>query len=189
MRKKLLALFVLSIFLFISSVPVQARPSEYDRIVRHLKTKYRAKKVTIPFLFLARFAVGIVRPAGVKSFGVTIFKDLQFSYDSLDTEMQTAMRDCFGPEWTPAFRLRSRQGQQAYMYMREDGKNIRIALVTIDKEQAAIIRATFSPDRLTDFINDPKILGISLRDDDGRKDSDKHDDGKKPEPDSPYSTN
>lgn len=48
------------------------------------------------------------------------------------------------------------------MYMREEGKNVKIALVTIEKEQAAVIRATFSPDRLADFINDPKIFGISL---------------------------
>ena len=165
MKKKLILLFALSVFVLGGTLPIEAKPSEYSQIVRHLKTKYRAKKISIPFLFLARFAVGVVRPAGVKSFGVTLFKDLKFSYDSLDREMQAAMRDSFGPEWSPAFRIRSREGQQAYMYMREDGKNVRIALVTIDKEQAAIIRAVFSPERLADFMNDPKILGIRLGDD------------------------
>ena len=162
MKKKLLILSALAIFVVGGALPAQAKPSEYDLIVRHLKTKYRAKKVKIPFMFLARFAVGIVRPAGVKSFGVTLFKDLHFSYDELDREMQSAMRSSFGPEWSAALRVRTREGQQAYMYIREDGKNVRIALVTIDKEQAAIIRATFSPERLADFINNPKILGIPL---------------------------
>ena len=166
MKKKLLILSALAIFVLGGALPAAAKPSEYDLIVRHLKSKYRAKKVKIPFMFLARFAVGVVRPAGVKSFGVTLFKDLQFSYEELDREMQSAMRSSFGPEWSPALRLRSRDGQQAYMYMREDGKNVRIALVTIDKQQAAIIRATFSPERLADFINNPKILGIPLKDDD-----------------------
>jgi hypothetical protein len=46
------------------------------------------------------------------------------------------------------------------MYMREQVKNVRIALVTIDKENAAVIRATFSPDKLAEFINDPKVFGI-----------------------------
>ena len=173
MKKKLILLSALSIFVLGGYLPVEAKPSEYSQIVRHLKTKYRAKKVKIPFLVLARFAVGVVRPAGVKSFGVTFFKDLKFSHDSLDAEMQAAMRGSFGPEWTPAFRVRSRDGQQAYMYMREDGSNIRIALVTIDKEQAAIIRAVFSPDRLADFINDPKILGVRLGEDDDDRDPDK----------------
>ena len=166
MKKKLIILTALAIFVLGGAMPAQAKPSEYDLIVRHLKSKYRAKKVKIPFMFLARFAVGVVRPAGVKSFGVTLFKDLQFSYEELDREMQSAMRSSFCPEWSPALRLRSRDGQQAYMYMREDGKNVRIALVTIDKQQAAIIRATFSPERLADFINNPKILGIPLKDGD-----------------------
>jgi hypothetical protein len=162
MKKKLLILSALAIFVLGGALPAAAKPSEYDLIVRHLKTKYRAKKVKIPFMFLARFAVGVVRPAGVKSFGVTLFKDLRFSYEELDREMQSAMRSSFGREWSPALRVRTREGQQAYMYMREDGKNVRIALVTIDKQQAAVIRATFSPERLADFINNPKILGIPL---------------------------
>ena len=37
-------------------------------------------------------------------------------------------------------------------------------MVTIDKEGAAIIRATFSPEGLANFINNPKIFGISLKD-------------------------
>ena len=171
MKKKLLILSGIALFVLGGALPAQAKPSEYDLIVRHLKSKYRAKKVKIPFMFLARFAVGVVRPAGVKSFGVTLFKDLQFSYEELDREMQSAMRSSFGAEWSPALRLRSRDGQQAYMYMREDGKNVRIALVTIDKQQAAIIRATFSPERLADFINNPKILGIPLKDDDEDKEN------------------
>ena len=54
------------------------------------------------------------------------------------------------------------------MYMREDANVVKVALLTIDKQEAAIIRATFSPDRLADFINNPKILGISLGDDQPR---------------------
>jgi hypothetical protein len=55
-------------------------------------------------------------------------------------------------------------------------------MVAIDKEGAAIIRATFSPERLADFINDPKIFGISLKDDESKNgegakpDADKDDD-------------
>jgi hypothetical protein len=140
-----------------------SKPSEYASIVKHLKTKYRAKKVKIPFMWLARFAVGVVRPAGVKSFSVTLFEDLKFSKETLDGEMQTAMKRSFdGPEWGSILRARTADGQQVYMYMREADKNVKVAMVTIDKQNAAIIRATFSPDRLADFINNPKVFGISL---------------------------
>ena len=137
---------------------------EYGKVIYHLKSKYKAKKVRVPFMFLARWAVGVVRPAGVKSFNITLFEKLQFSRATLDEEMNAAMKNSLGPDWSPILRVRSHEGQQVYMNMRESGTNVKIMLVAIDKEGAAIIRATFSPDRLADFINNPKVFGISLND-------------------------
>ncbi len=164
-------ILVAAIFLFLAfalnAPTASAKGGEYAKIVKHLKTKYHAKKVKIPFMFLARLAVNIVRPAGVKSFSVTLFEDLKFSKETLDAEMQTAMRDSFGAEWSPILRVRSRTGEQVYMYMREAGSNVKISLVTIDKQQAAVIRATINPDKLAEFMDNPQIFGISL--DDGNK--------------------
>ena len=168
MNKRLLPALAFSLLVLALAVPAQAKPNEYKAIVQHLKNKYHAKKVNIPFMWLARFAVSVVRPAGVKSFSVTMFRDLQFSRETLDTEMQTAMRNSFGPEWSSILRVRSHDGQQAYMYIREAGQNLKIALVTIDKQNAAVIRATFSPDRLAEFINNPEIFGISLNNSEAR---------------------
>lgn len=167
MKRFMLMIFALSfIFGAANTIMLQAKPSEYDKLVRHLKTRYQAKKINIPFIFLARMVVGIARPAGVKSFSVTLFKDLKISRENLDREMQASLRDMFGPEWTPIFRVRSQRSQQGYMYMREEGKSVRVAILTIDKEQAAIIRATFDPERLVDFINNPSIMGIPIGDSD-----------------------
>ena len=163
-KKFTAALAFLFLILAFNAPTANANGGEYKKIVKHLKSNYKAKKVKIPFMFLARFAVSVVRPAGVKSFSVTLFEDLKFSRETLDKEMQTAMRSSFGAEWSPIFRVRSRDGQQAYMYIREAGKSVKITLVTIEKGQAAVIRATFSPERLAEFINDPKIFGISLDD-------------------------
>jgi hypothetical protein len=160
------ALFVstlLFVFLAIGAPSVPAKPDEHEAVAKHLKAKYSAKKISIPFMWLARAAVKVIRPAGVKSFNVTLFEDLKFSKETLDKEMRSVMRSSFGPEWSSVFNVRSREGEQAYMYMKEDGKNIKIAFVALDGNEAAVIRATFSPDKLADFINDPKLLGISLK--------------------------
>ena len=163
--KKLLIAATLSLFVVGFTAPaVSAKTNEYDAIVRHLKEKYQAKKVHVPFMWLARFAVNIVRPAGVKSFNVTLFQDLKFSRENLDLEMQEAMRNSFSPEWGSILHIRSREGQQVYMYMRDAGKDVKVTVVTIDKEEAAVIRATFDANKLAEFINNPKIFGISLDD-------------------------
>lgn len=158
-------MLIFSALVFTFAAPeANAKGNEYKAIVNHLKTKYKAKKVNIPFMWLARFAVGVVRPAGVKSFSVTLFEDLKFSRETLTQEMKGAMRNSLSPDWSPIFHVRSREGQQAYMYMREAGNSVKIVLVTIDNQQAAVIRATFNPEKLAEFINDPKIFGISLND-------------------------
>lgn len=165
--KKILLAFALMFLVFAFVAPsVNAQKRGYSAIVSHLKTKYQAKKVKIPFMFLARFAVNVVRPAGVKSFNVTIFEGLKFSRTTLDAEMQAAMRDSLGDEWSPILRVRSREGEQVYMYMTEDGDNVKIMLVTIDKEQAVVVRAKFNPEKLAEFMENPKIFGISLGDTD-----------------------
>jgi hypothetical protein len=158
------------VFLFASAnaFPLAAKDHkrmEYDAIVYHLKTHYQAKKVNLMVMWLARAVVSVAKPAGVKSFSLTVFQNLKFSQDTVDTEMQDVMRRSYGPEWSPIVHVRSHEGQQAYIYMREDGSDVRLVVVTIDKENAVVIRATFSPDKLVEFLNNPKILGISLGDD------------------------
>ncbi|MCB1022916.1 MAG: hypothetical protein KDB79_00900, partial [Acidobacteria bacterium] len=164
-RTRTILVFLALVLTFSTIAPIAnaARSgNEFDAVCNHLKTKYHAKKVKIPFMWLARAVVGIVKPAGVKSFRVTIFKELQFSRSTLHREMQAAMRDSFSEDWSPILRVRARDGNQVYMNMREDGDNVRILLVTIDNDEAVVVRAKFSPDKLASFIENPKIFGISL---------------------------
>jgi hypothetical protein len=163
-KKVFVLSFLIAVFAFAAVPRIDAKKNDYEAIVSHLKTKYQAKKVKIPFMWLAKFAVKVVRPAGVKSFSVTMFEDLRFSSATLDEEMQAAMRNSLDADWSPIFRVRSRAGEQVYMYLRDSGKDLKIMLVTIDKTQAAVVRATFSPDKLTEFLENPKIFGISLND-------------------------
>lgn len=163
-KKAVVLSFLFVVFAFAAVPTTNAKKNDYAAIVNHLKTKYQAKKVKIPFMWLAKFAVKVVRPAGVKSFSVTMFEDLRFSRATLDEEMQAAMRNSLDADWSPIFRVRARAGEQVYMYLRESGKDLKIMLVTIDKTQAAVVRATFSPDKLTEFLENPKIFGISLND-------------------------
>lgn len=178
-KKKPFAAFccLMLISTFAAFSPVNAneknvkKVNEYKSIVKHLKTRYKAKKVSIPMMWLARVAVKIARPAGVQSFSLTMFENLQFSSQTLDAEMQSMMKKSFAADWSPIFHVRARDGQQIYMYMREAGKSVEMTLVTIDKtekKQAVVVRAKFSPEKFIEFVADPKMFGISIGDDNGR---------------------
>ena len=164
MKNIIISLFLAALLFTFAAPNASAKDKEYEAIVKHLQSNYQAKKVRIPFMWLARFAVRIVKPAGVKSFNFTVFENLKFSPETFDDEMQSAMRNSLSPDWLPILRVRSRGGEQVYAYMREFGKDVKMMLVTVDKEQATVIRATFNPEKLAEFINNPKIFGISLGD-------------------------
>ena len=73
-------LFVIMIALLVSpSFFALAKGKGFKDVVKHIETNYGAKKVRIPFLGLANFAVKLVRPAGVKGFKLAVFEDQNFS--------------------------------------------------------------------------------------------------------------
>ena len=53
------ALLVSVVLLSVGASPVSAR-NEFDAVCDHLEDHYGAKKVHIPFMWLARFAVGVM---------------------------------------------------------------------------------------------------------------------------------
>jgi hypothetical protein len=164
-RKKTIAAFSLFIvFVSFAVSKAEAKRNEFDSVCNQIETKFHAKKVKIPFMWLARFAVGIVRPAGVKSFNISTYTDLKFSPQTLDREMKSVMRDAFSDDWSPILRVRSSRGEQVYMNMREAGGNVKILFVTIQSNEATVVRAKFNPEKLADFLDNPKIFGISLGD-------------------------
>jgi hypothetical protein len=166
-HRKLLAHALVAIIItatMLVAVPQTARAddAEFDAITKHLKLFYHAKRISIPFLGLANFFVKIVRPAGVKSFKVAIFEGLNFAAGETNTELGLLMRNALSPEWQPLVRIRSRDGEQVYVYARDAGENIKLMVVTIDHSDAVVARVKLSPQRLSEFLNNPKILGVSV---------------------------
>src|SRR5918911_2115628 len=142
----LVALVVTAMLLMAAPQAARADDPEFDAITKHLKLRYNAKRVSIPFLGLANFFVKIVRPAGVKSFKVAIFEDLNFgSGQGGSVGLNAVMRTALSPEWQPLVRVRSRDGEQLYVYAREAGENIKLMVVTIDRTDAVAARVKISP--------------------------------------------
>ena len=102
-----------------------------------------------------------MRPAGVKSFKLVVFEDLTMGGDV--SGLGSALGRSLGPEWRPLLRVRASHGtEQTHVYVRDKGNDLKLIVVTIDGDQATVIRAKVSPEALARFARDPKVLGVSL---------------------------
>jgi hypothetical protein len=141
--------------------PAAARADDFDTVVRNVRAACGGKKVRIPFLGLASFAAKFVRPAGVKNFKLAVFEDLSMKGDV--PGLGAAVGQSLGPGWKPLLRVRSGHGsEQTHVYVRHAGDDLKLMIVTLDGDQATVIRAKVSPEGLARFARDPKLLGISL---------------------------
>lgn len=156
-------LFLVLVIVGFTAVPASAKDNGYDAVVNHLRSRYRAKKQGIPFLGLARFAVKLIKPAGVKSFNITLFENLRFESPERGRELQQILPDLLKDGWSPLVRVSQLNGDQSYVYGRDDGNDIKLMIVNIEADNAAVIRVKLSPERLVEFLHDPKILGIPVR--------------------------
>ena len=155
------ALLLLSLLCVLPSA-AHAKGGDFDAVVRNVKVTCGGKRVHIPFLGLAGFATKLVRPAGLKSFKLAVFENLERPGDA---QLGPAVSRALGPEWRPLVRVRSRsEGAQTLVYVSDAGENLKVIIVALDRDQATVIRAKVNPEALAKFARDPKLLGISLSD-------------------------
>ena len=153
----------LSVALSLSPVTARAKDPEFDAITKHLKSQYKAKRRKIPFMGLANFAVKLIHPAGVKSIKVAIFEELDHAPAAGNNELSLVMRNALSADWQPLVRIRARDGDQTYVYARGVGESVNLMVVTIDRDEAVVARVKVNPEKLKAFLDNPKILGISLK--------------------------
>lgn len=163
--QRLVSLLVLALVLALPA-PGWAKGKGFKDVIKHIETNYRAKKTRIPMLGLANFAVKLIRPAGVKGFKLAVFEDQDFAPRPGETSFVNVMRDAYTPQkgWKPLVQTNSkREGQQrAFIFIKENKKDIEVAVTTLAEREAAVIEVKFSPDKLVQFLDNPRLMGISL---------------------------
>lgn len=162
-RKTVILTFMIAL-LHTLAFNAQGKGKGFKDIVNHLETKYRAKKVRIPLLGLANFAVKIVRPAGVKGFKLAVFENQDFTLRDGDEPFEVVMRTAYDNEWQPLVRVTSKRGghSRVLIYSRNAGKDVQFALLVLEAREAVVIEVKFNPDAAVRFLENPKIMGISI---------------------------
>lgn len=156
-----LIILLISAFLFI---PVAAKPDPYKQMINHLKKRYNAKQMRLPFVIgLASFGARLYTKGAVKGLKVAIFKEQNFTETIKDPGFESVLRG-FDASWTPMIRFYSRkQLQRTYLYAKEVGKDFQVMITALQPDNAVVLTVKLNPSALARFIekhnNGQSILG------------------------------
>lgn len=156
----------------VTTATVAAGDSSYRRIVSQLRSEYRATEQSLYGAgVLGELAVALIRPAGVSKANFTILKELGVPRSHV-TDFNRVVRSAVEAKWRPlvvhSSPLRS---EWTHIYSQPDGKHIKLLIVNRARSDAFVAEVRIDPDRLSAFIDDPKILGIPVGNGDERSSS------------------
>jgi hypothetical protein len=133
MTRRLSALLVLVIL----ALPLRAG---FREVASAIEARHGAKRVTIPFLGLARFACWVVHPKGVYDFQLATFEDVR----GVDGEDFAAiLREKVGEGYRPMVQVRStRRGEFTFIYAKPapDQSRVELFILTHDHSDTVLIR-------------------------------------------------
>ncbi|HMY74118.1 MAG TPA: hypothetical protein PLQ88_20030, partial [Blastocatellia bacterium] len=171
LKKMTRRLFVMAAMVALLAVGVSAQSKSFvpkgkgfDDVVKHLEKNQGAKKTKVPMLGLAKFAVRLVRPAGVKGFKLAIYEDQDFKARGEKIPFGQVMRQAYNKDWSPLVQLHSKRDgdTRTYIYVKQSKKDVEFAVATLAENEAVLVQVKFNPDAAARFLENPKIMGISL---------------------------
>jgi hypothetical protein len=179
------ALFI--VLLTLASMPARADDKSFSTVVKHIKSNYKAKQQSFfGMMMFARLAVKVVKPAGVKNFKIALLRDLNYGEGPRPNspEFHAFIRSQIDSVWSPLIQYSSpREKQWTYVYALHEKDDVKVLVVAMQEHDAFVLQTKFSPEKLIEFMNDPKIMGVALKHEDGprdhstaREDGDREDD-------------
>ena len=147
----------------VMATTVLAGDSSYRRIVRQLRSEFRATEQSLYGAgALGGLAVAFIRPAGVSSVNFTILRDLDPSR-SQDQDFSRVVRLAVESKWRPLVVYSAPgRGEWTHIYSHPDGTHIELLIVNRARREAVVAEVRIDPDKLSAFIDNPQILGIPV---------------------------
>ncbi|MBV9156735.1 MAG: hypothetical protein JO097_10780 [Acidobacteriaceae bacterium] len=141
------SLGVLSLLILL---PLALPASEFDWLVREFSRESGARQTHIPLFGLVRFAVAASHPAGTSELRLAIFEHANLEPRRFG-ELTDALTD---RNWKPMVRVRSRNGESTNIYAQTDGKNLRLLITSLDRDDATFVQVRVRPEQLMKLVDD-----------------------------------
>ena len=144
-----------AVLLFAVALPLHA---DFGEIARAIDRKAGVKRIWIPLLGVARFAVRVIQPEGVHDFQLATFEGT----DDVDPrEMQQLMRTKLGPGFKPLVQVWSRKAgrkEWSFIYARPlpQRDDFELVILAHDDSDTTLVRVSVNADMLARRLNEPR---------------------------------
>jgi hypothetical protein len=143
-----------AVALGLNCVPGTAQADDFGRIVHRIEAGYHVHR---NHRFLMGFAGLVVRfwhVAGVKSLKAAVFENQHLDSNVADPKLDEIVLAAARSGWQPVVKSFSRRsGQCAYIYMQSAGKDVKMLVVSIEPDEAAVVQLKFNAEKLAQFLD------------------------------------
>lgn len=150
----------LAVLLFAITLPVYA---DFASIARAIDGHHGVKRVTIPFLGLARVVLWVAHPEGVHDFQLATFEG---GHNIDPAELQGILVSQMEPGYKPLVRVWSRRSKEwSFIYAKpaENGTRIELMVLTHDNSDTVLVRVDVDANVLAKELGDPRNVSKVAR--------------------------
>lgn len=116
---------------------------DFDRLVSSVERHYGKRRLHIPFMGVASFLSGAARPLGASGVKLAVIEDV----DRAETFAPTLPLS-----WRPIIRIAKDGRQETAIFGRDEGKSIKLLLLTQDGGQAVVMQCRMHPSKFLEFL-------------------------------------
>lgn len=171
-----LLLTMLSSMFWRAPASAEAKGDDFGAVVKVVEEFYGVKHKGIPFLAKAGIKTATVaariaggskkRLAEVGSVKVAYFEDQEFNAKGGIANFRANLKATLVGRWLPFIQVLSlNDGAQTYVFLRDAGPKYTVLVVTIEKNDAAVVQVNLAPQTLAELMQNPNEMGKAITDD------------------------
>lgn len=138
----------------IFSVSLGAADREFRDVVDALSQQFQTHPLHIPMFGLVNLVTYVARPAGTKHIDLAVFENLDNRVRD-DRQLAESVRSAVGGAWMPFVHARS-AGEVVFVYMRPEGSDCRLLVVTVERHEAVVVELQLNPEALQRWVRTPE---------------------------------
>ena len=145
--------FVLLSFLCAGTMTASAATDDdFGQIVNRMETRYHVRRNYRFLMGLAGMTVRMTHIAGARDLKMALFVDQRLEAGGAGLDEVVLSMGARG--WQPLVRsFDRRSGEHTFIYARNQGKNLRVLLVTVEPDEGVVLEVTVEQDKLFEFID------------------------------------